>query len=172
MYQVSITYRMLFYSRVFYGFSMKRIIHKLGQGRAFIFGLPTKSVELLNGLCAFFFSMTFLIAEALTSRFEIYRNFIYIDMPVIWMGMLLVSITQFRLLFRDTLESNIGSVLILRLSCVVWFSCALLFGVDSLLLNTEFFTYSSISFLCLIASLELGNRNSYEELLRKECRND
>lgn len=141
------------------------------KSRQYIFGLPTKGIELFSGICAFFFSMVFLIGGSLPERFNVYKNFEYIDHPIVWVGMLAISIVQLRVVWKDTLESNIASAILLRVSCFIWFVCALLFGVDGLMLNTAFFTYSTMAFICLAASFEITARNKNEDLVRNECRN-
>ena len=149
---------------------MQRVVKKVNQGRAYLFSTPTKAVEFLNGCCMFFFGLVFIFNGAALGQFKFYMNFTYIAPPWLWWLAIVIGLIQLNSMRRDTLESNIMSVLMLKLSSLVWFVFAVLFGSEYPPLSTGFFTYTWVSFICLMAGFHLGGQNTYELLIREEYR--
>lgn len=150
---------------------MKRIVKAVNQGREYIFHIPTKSIELLNGLTAFFFAIVFMVNGATLSEHKFYLNFKYAGPSWIWIIVLILSIIQLNAMRKETLESNILSAIVLKVSALFWFMAALMFGSDYPPLSTGFFTYSILSFITVLAGYEISAQNTKQLLKRAECRN-
>lgn len=151
---------------------MRRIIKKINQGREFLFSTPTKSIEFLNGLCILFFGLVFLFNGASLGEHKFYISFTFIAPPWLWWICVIVGVTQLRAMNKDTLESNMMSVLMLKSSALLWFLFAILFGAEYPPLSTGFFTYLWFSMVSLMAGFHLSAQNTFELLLREEYRNN
>lgn len=149
---------------------ISRFINMISRGRAYIFSPTTKAIEFLNGLCLFFFSGVLSINGFLETNISHYIYFDYVDTPWIAIGMFVLSIIQLWVFTKSTLESNILSVIVLRLSSFTWVMWGLFFGTEYIFRSTGFFTYLSIALVCLLASFEQGVINRYEDATRKNCR--
>lgn len=150
---------------------MKRVILKVNQGREFLFSTPTKSIEFLNGLCTLFFGLVFLLNGASLGTYKFYVSFTNIAPPWLWWICVIVGFIQIKSLSKNTLESNIMSVLMLKISAFLWLLFAILFGAEYPPLSTGFFTYLWFSVTCLLGGFHLGAQNTYELLLREAYRN-
>lgn len=149
---------------------MKRIILKVNQGRQYLFSTSTKSIEFLNGLSAFLFGLVFLLNGAALGNYKFYLNFNYIGPIWVWWFVVILGAIQLNSMRKDTLESNMISAIALKLSALMWFMSALMFGSDYPPLSTGFFTYLSFSLVMVLAGFHLSAQNTYELLLRNENR--
>lgn len=151
---------------------MKRVILKVNQGREFLFSTPTKSIEFLNGLCMLFFGLVVLLNITSLGRYEFYTSFSKMIPIWVWWISIIVGFIQLRNLRKNTLESNIMSVLMLKISAFLWLLFAILFGAEYPPLSTGFFSYLWFSVVCLLGAFHLGAQNTYELLLRETYRNN
>ena len=151
---------------------MKRIIMRVNQGRRFLFHLPTKSIEFLNGLLALMFGLVFMMNGSSLVQYKSYVAFTYVGPVWLWFVISMIGVFQLNAMRKETLESNMLSAIVLKVSSLLWFLVAILFGSTYPPLSTGFFTYLIISLVCVLAGYELSAQNTYELLLRKEYRED
>ena len=149
---------------------MQRIVKKINQGRVYLFQHPTKSIEILSGLCSVFFGLVFVINGNSLVKNEFYQSFDYVGPMWIWWLVILLGTIQLNSSRKDTLESNILSAITLKVNALVTFIIALMFAADYPPLGTGFFTYSILSGFYLLAGIELSVQNTYELLIRTENR--
>lgn len=149
---------------------MKKVLNKISQGRQFLFRPPTKGIEFLSGISLFFFGLVMSINNSSLLTNQFYKNFTFVGPSWIWIFVMSLGIIQLNALRKDTLESNILSAIVLKVSSLVWCLLALTFGSGYPPLNTAFFTYLSLSCITLLAGYELEVQNDYELLIREEIR--
>lgn len=113
----------------------------------------------------------FLINGASLGTYKFYVSFTSIAPPWLWWICIIVGFIQLKSLSKNTLESNIMSVLMLKISAFLWLLFAILFGAEYPPLSTGFFTYLWFSVVCLLGGFHLGAQNTYELLLREAYRN-
>ena len=169
------TYTLLRLTLLFYWLKkifMNKVILKVNQGREFLFSTPTKSIEFLNGLCILFFGLVVLLNISSLGTYKFYASFSSIAPIWVWWISIIVGFIQLKNIGRDTLESNIMSVLMLKVSAFLWLLFAILFGAEYPPLSTGFFTYLWFSVVCLLGGFNLGAQNTYELLLRDAYRNN
>ena len=150
--------------------NMQRVIKKINRARSYLFKLPTKSIELLSGLCSMFFGLVFIVNGRAIKETHSFVNFEYIGPDWIWWLVLLLGIMQLNAMRKDTLESNIMSAICLKVSSLVSFVIALMFASNFPPISTGFFTYTILSGLYILAGIELSEQNTYELLIRSENR--
>ena len=149
---------------------MKRIGKGITRSRKFIFGLPAKSIEFLNGVFTLIFSITLIIHGLVGLDIGLHSNSARINSLHLGVVMLIVAILQFRYMLRDSLVSNYKSSLVLKISCLLWFISALLLGIEQTV-NIIFVISCTMSFITIMAALETDTHNKHAEITRKECRN-
>lgn len=149
---------------------MKRIINKVHEGREYLFSTPTKAIEFLNGICALMFGLVFLMNGSTLGKFKFYLSFAYVGPLWVWWFVVILGAVQLNAMRKDTLESNMLSAIFLKLSALMWFLSALMFGSDYPPLSTGFFTYVNFSLVTVLAGFHLSIQNTFELLLRDEVR--
>jgi hypothetical protein len=149
---------------------MKRVVNKVNELRRCIFDKPTKSIQFLNGMLLILFGLVFLLNGTALKTQKFYGNFDLIGPTWVWIFVLCLGIIQLNALRKDTLESNILSAIVLKISSLIWCVLAITFGSDYPPLSTAFFNYLSLSGITLLASYELEVQNNYELLIREEIR--
>lgn len=151
---------------------MKRIIMKVNQGRRYLFSTPTKAIEFLNGLATILFGLVFLLNGSILGKFKLYLNFNYVGPLWVWGIVVMLGMVQLNSMRKDTLESNMLSAITLKVSALVWFLIAIMFGADYPPLSTGIGTYFSMGVVFVLAGLHLSGQNEYELLIREEYRDD
>lgn len=134
-----------------------------------IFGIRanTRSIELLSGLAGVLFSVIYIINDTWLFAYSDKLPLSYLNNLMLWVFMLIISVMQLKTLGKDSLESNIGSVLLLRLTGLIWLILAVAYGVDYPPINVSLATKLVLSFMCFFASFALAYRNKAEQLIRK-----
>lgn len=149
---------------------MKRITGRVSKGREWVFKPPTKAFELLNFLTLQGFSLSFLVnGEALLLK-AIYKHFIYINSPWVWIAVLFLSMMQLFIIWDESLKFNILSAYILKVSGLFYGLLAVLFSIDMVIPNTGFATYSSLSIIMVLAGFQLGAENTCKQLKSVICK--
>lgn len=153
-------------------FYMKHIISKANQFRKYLFSTPTKSIEFLNGLSMTLFGLIFLFNGSILSKHKIYLNFNYMGPIWVWWLTVIIGLIQLNAMRRDTLESNTVSAIFLKVSALMWFLIALMFGADYPPLSTGVGTYLAMCLVNIMAGFHLSAQNDYEFLIREEYRDE
>lgn len=120
---------------------------------------PTRPVELLSGLTAFFFSVIMMVEYHIIVLQDSYINFGKITSKWLWIVVLIFSIMQIIEACKNHLISNLRSAQIALWFTLVWFIIALLFASNYPPLSTGFFTYTLLAFTNFIIYVYLEDEN-------------
>lgn len=150
---------------------MKRIIQKVNLGRRYLFSTPTKAIEFLNGIALILFGLVFLLNGNMLGKYRLYLDFNYVGPLWVWGIVVIIGLIQLTHMRRDNLESNMVSAITLKVSALVWFLIAVMFGADYPPLSTGIGTYFILGLVDVLAGLHLSGQNDYELLIREEYRN-
>lgn len=150
---------------------MKRISMKVNYARRYLFSTPTKAVEFLNGLALTLFGLVFLLNANMLGKYKLYLNFNYVGPLWVWGIVVFIGLVGLNSMRKDTLESNMLSAITLKVSSLIWFLIAVMFGADYPPLSTGIGTYFSMGVVNVLAGLHLSGQNEFELLVREEYRN-
>ena len=122
-------------------------------------GRRTKPIELVNSIIGMTFSGSFIIYNGVIDNYYPYRNFMYISSIYMWILIFIMSIVQFKTMFRDNIKSSLKAAVLMLWFSLLWVIVGVVFGTDYPPISTAFGTYTSLSVISFVSYLYLDNAN-------------
>lgn len=132
-------------------FRFRQMIH-------WIFSDGVRVVEIINAFTLISFAAIFILGATELSLIYPYRGFVFATSVWIWLGVLVLGLTQWLLLLGTSLRSDRRSAIVLAASSVVCFILAGIFASDYPPLSTAVPIYFIDAVMCMLASVRRMTR--------------
>lgn len=123
-----------------------------------VFSDAVRVVEIINAFALISFSAIFMIGADELSLVYPYRGFVFATSVWVWLGVLMLGLTQWFLLLGTSLRSDRRSAIVLAASSVVLFTLSGIFASDYPPLSTAVPIYFIIAVMCMLAGVRRMKR--------------